>query len=1047
MANEKNTLADLFNKEYNNLNAAQKMAVDNIEGPVMVIAGPGTGKTQILASRIGKILLETDAYPENILCLTFTDAGVVAMRKRLLKFIGPDAYKINIYTYHAFCNDIIQENLLLFEKSALDPISDLEKIELYKNLIDTLPKNHPLKRYRGDVYFEIENLQSLFSNMKKEGWTPDYLYQRIDDYVKTLPENKDYIYQITRKGQFEKGEFKPGYYDEIERMEKLKAAINEFPRFQKMMRDRGRYDFEDMINWVIKAFEENKNLLATYQEKYHYLLVDEYQDTSGTQNKLIQLLINFWDKPNIFVVGDDDQSIFRFQGANVENMLHFANQYQNDLLKIVLTNNYRSTQPILNTSKVLIAKNDDRLIKKIEGLSKDLIASKEEIKHHTQSPFLLEYDTERNEMIGTVKKVQELLENKVPPGNIGIIYRENKYGEEIARYFNLLNIPVYTKRNVNAFDLPLTKKLFSILRYLEAEHYIPYSGDELLFEILHFDWFNIAPIEIAKISIEVANRKFKENKTSIRELLIEKRNNPPKDLFASPLNQQLAAASHVIEKLIGETANQTLQGLFDLIIREAGVLKAIMQGTEKHWELEILTTLFDFIKDETHRNPNIQIHELVGLINLMQEEKIPIPLVKISGSEKGINLMTAHGSKGLEFEYIFIVGANASIWEKKRPGNKGFKLPPNIFSTTSKESDLQELRRLFYVAITRAETHLYISYSKFSNNGKELEPSMFLAEINEEMALDTEIVVLDNEVVWEFTALGFSKGMAPEINKMEEDIITPILDKFVMNVTALNSYLKCPLGFYFNNFIRIPSAKNEASEFGSAVHYSLQVFFDKMIRDDHKQFPSKEALIDAFKWYMERQKEGFSKEQFSRRLEYGQEVLSNYYDTYIHTFNKIVLIEYPIKNVLINNIPLKGKLDKLEFDGTSVNVVDYKSGDPEKGLKKTNSPNQKDLNGGDYWRQAVFYKILVDNKQDKNWVAISTEFDFVEPDSKKKYKKHKIVVTPQDIEMVTQQINTVWEKIQKRDFYTGCGKEECHWCNFVKTNNLAIALHEQETEE
>src|SRR5215471_13154572 len=151
-----------FLKIYNNLNERQKLAVDTLEGPVMVIAGPGTGKTQILAARIGKILLDTDADPANILCLTYTDAGVIAMRRRLLDFIGPDAYKVGIYTFHAFCNDVIQENLSLFEKTSLDPISDLERIELFKQLIDQFPKNHPLKRYRGDVYFEIHNLQSLF---------------------------------------------------------------------------------------------------------------------------------------------------------------------------------------------------------------------------------------------------------------------------------------------------------------------------------------------------------------------------------------------------------------------------------------------------------------------------------------------------------------------------------------------------------------------------------------------------------------------------------------------------------------------------------------------------------------------------------------------------------------------------------------------------------------------------------------------------------------------------------------------------------------------
>src|SRR4051812_20641152 len=194
MQNYREILKQKFSEEYQKLNEQQRKAVDTIEGPVMVIAGPGTGKTQILASRIGRILLETDSAPENILCLTYTDAGVVAMRKRLLQFIGPDAYKVNIYTFHAFCNDVIQENLSLFERTSLDPVSDLERIELFKHLIDTFPKNHPLKRYRGDVYFEINNLQSLFSTMKREGWTPALINKKIDDYVADLSMRDEFIY-------------------------------------------------------------------------------------------------------------------------------------------------------------------------------------------------------------------------------------------------------------------------------------------------------------------------------------------------------------------------------------------------------------------------------------------------------------------------------------------------------------------------------------------------------------------------------------------------------------------------------------------------------------------------------------------------------------------------------------------------------------------------------------------------------------------------------------------------------------------------------------
>jgi DNA helicase-2/ATP-dependent DNA helicase PcrA len=1042
----KEKLEKRFREEYEKLNEKQRLAVDTIEGPVMVIAGPGTGKTQILASRIGKILLETDTLPQNILCLTYTDAGVVAMRKRLLHFIGPDAYKVNIYTFHAFCNDVIQENLWLFEKNSLDLVSDLEKVQLFKELIDSFPKNHPLKRYRGDVYYEVTNLQQLFSNMKREGWTPAFINQKIDEYLADLPNRDEFIYKRKFK------EFKPGdlkkerIEEEKEKMERLRAAVSEFDRFQELMRKKNRYDFDDMINWVIKAFEETKNLLAGYQERFQYILVDEYQDTSGTQNRLVELLISYWDKPNVFVVGDDDQSIYRFQGANVENMLEFAGSYQKDLLTVVLTNNYRSTQPILNISKTLITRNDERLVKKIPGLSKELLSSREKLKELKHFPVIKEYDTQSQEMIGITVQVQQLIKEGIPAGKIGIIYKENKYGEELTQYFIQLNLPVYCKRYLNILELPLAQKIILLLRYIASEHDIPYSGDEMLFEILHFDWFGIPAIEVAKLAMEAAEKRFDENKTSIRQLLTEKSAAPAKDLFSITLHEGLKKASMVIEELLADTSNVTLQVLFENIIRKAGVLSHIMQSHDKHWQLQVLTGLFDFVKEETRRNPFLKLEQLIGLIDLMEKENISLPLAQVSGSDKGINLMTAHSAKGLEFEYVFVAGCNASMWEKKRKPGGGYKFPDTMFLSQPKSNDEEELRRLFYVALTRAEQYLYISYSKFNNEGKELEPSMFIAEIQVEHSLPVEKVIIDNDTLSVFAALHFNDTAAPEIEKMEEEFISRILDKFVMNVTALNNYLKCPLEFYFKNLIRIPSPKNEATEFGLAVHYALEKLFRKMQDGGKEKFPPKDEFIADFEWYMHRHRESFTKEQFDRRMEYGQEVLSNYYDRYINSFNKIVAIERNIRNVVIKNVPLKGKLDKLEFDGKSVNVVDYKTGDPDKAKEKLQPPDEKNPNGGDYWRQAVFYKILVDNYEQKNWNVVSSEFDFIEPDKKKNYRKEKLIIKPEDITTVTQQITTEWQKIQNRDFYVGCGEADCHWCNFVKTNNLVVALHEQEEE-
>ena len=412
-----------FNKVYTQLNEEQKLAVDAIEGPVMVIAGPGTGKTQILSARIGKILLETDTQPENILCLTYTDAGTLAMRKRLMNFIGPDAYKVHIHTFHSFCNDVIQNNLSYFDKNNLDPLSDLEKSAFLKRLIDGFKKDNPLKRYRGDIYFDAGRIFSVFQVMKKEGFTPDFMQQKIDTYIESLSLREEYIYKKKTKNA-NAGDLKQAAIDdETDKMNRLKAAVAAYPVFQQIMDKEERYDFDDMILWVLRAFKNNENLLQKYQEQYLYVLVDEYQDTSGTQNNLVQLLISYWDAPNVFVVGDDDQSIYRFQGANVENMLGFAKHYEEEIMKIVLTQNYRSTQPILDVAKTIIEKNNERLINQISGLTKNLIAANTNINSITDFPKIIAYNTTHDEMIGLTLAVKNLIDNGVAAGSIGIIWR------------------------------------------------------------------------------------------------------------------------------------------------------------------------------------------------------------------------------------------------------------------------------------------------------------------------------------------------------------------------------------------------------------------------------------------------------------------------------------------------------------------------------------------------------------------------------------------------------------------------------------------------
>jgi len=361
------TYNEHFLKILAQLNVAQQEAVEQIEGPVLVIAGPGTGKTHILSARIGRILMKTDTRAYNILCLTFTDAGVKAMRERLLQFIGPEAHRVHIYTFHSFCNNIIQDNPSLFGAHGLEPISELEQVELLQQILQELPITHPLKRGRSDIYFYLSHLQDLFKMMKREHWTVELISEKIKAYLEDLPNRSAYIYQINRK-EIKKGDLKIAQLEEEQlRMERLKAAIELFPIYLQRMKRLRRYDYEDMILWVLNVFEKNQSLLRRYQEQYLYFLVDEYQDTNGAQNKVLQKLMDFWESPNIFIVGDDDQSVYEFQGARLKNLSDFYERYESEVELVMLTDNYRSSQMLLDTAFEVIEQNEKRLLNSLKN--------------------------------------------------------------------------------------------------------------------------------------------------------------------------------------------------------------------------------------------------------------------------------------------------------------------------------------------------------------------------------------------------------------------------------------------------------------------------------------------------------------------------------------------------------------------------------------------------------------------------------------------------------------------------------------------------------
>jgi len=1050
MSIQREKLLQKFSEEYDRLNERQKQAVDKIFGPVMVIAGPGTGKTQILSVRIGKILLETDYLPSNILCLTYTDAGVLAMRKRLLNMIGPDAYSVHIHSFHSFCNMVIQQNMHLFHKKELQPINELEQVQCLMELIDGFDNNHPLKRYKTDAYFEAGYLKDLFSNMKREGWTADYLVKKIEEYIEDIVPDTFYNKIKAKKGIIE---LTAEGRKEQEKMIKLKSAVQAFPVYQQILKEKQRYDFDDMINWVIDVFETNLDVLANYQEQYQFILVDEYQDTSGAQNKLVELLVSYWqeESPNLFVVGDDDQSIYRFQGANMENMRILAGKY-NDLLRVVLTQNYRSVQPILDAAHLLIQNNTQRLTNEYGDLQKILTASNP-LHHDIKiAPVIRSVSNEFEENILIAEEIRQLIDEGVMPGKIAVIYKEHRTGDELQKFLQLQKVPYYTKKSINLLKDPFIKNILCYLNYVIAEKEISFSGEPVLFEILHHSFHQIPALRIASISNEVylnhRNSKKSEPQT-IREYLGVLSANSKQKLFTGDeITDKLIAVNKILERLIAESDNLPILKWFELLFNEANIISFIMQQPGKAWLMQLLNGFFDFVQDECRRNPDLRLKELMRQIDLLNENGISIPLVQTNGNEKGVNLLTCHGSKGLEYEYVFFVGCHSGLWESKKKYNHGYKLPPNIFTKETPEEKEEELRRLFFVATTRAEKFLYISFPKFTNEGKELEASRFIAE----MATDNlkhDLVPISEEKKLKYSALRYGIVQQPELEKAERDFIEQLLAGFKMNVTALNNYLECPLKFYYNSLIRIPGAYSESAQFGTSMHDALSHYFNKMM-ESGRVYPPLDMLLSRFQWHIKNNRHVFTPESLKRFTDYGIKCLTACYENFfINKGDEFVRTEVSLE-ATIHSIPIKGFADKIQYWGNEVVITDFKTGSLEKCNRRyefVEAGFPKKPEGGNYWRQAVFYKLLFDRQRDKTKELRHIEFLFLEPNENEDFDLKKVPVTTEHEETVINQITETWDKIQAHDFYKGCGKHECYWCNFVKDHKLYIAMHEVEEEQ
>ncbi len=1021
-----------FESAYRTANPSQREAIDNTDGALLVVAGPGTGKTQIIAARIARIILE-GCLPENILCLTYTDAGTLAMRSRLLSFIGPDAYRINLFTFHAFCNLVIQDNPSNFGFSDLQPVSELEKRAFVRKMLDSLPLENPLAKEKGLLYSDSRGLLDLYTVIKREDWTIDTIVSEVDRHIEALPElpGMRYVRKYTKDGvTFLPGDLKQAVLDaEIRKYERLKAAVSSFTPYQSILQENGRYDFEDMILWVIQAFKENPGLLCEYQERFQYLLVDEYQDTSGSQNEIVDLLMSYWDNPNLFVVGDDDQSIYRFQGANISNILSFHKRYAPQM--VTLTDNYRSSRQILDSAHALIGNNSQRLSNRKTCPDLDVIKELRSNRPDSGRPEVRAYPNTVQEALGIALEIEAYHLKGDDISRIAVLYRNHRQVEQLTHYLSARGIPYNARKRDDILHTPLIKQLVSVLKYLQNESSRPHSDEGTLFRILHYPAFSIEPLQIAQLFASNSTADRSQLQRSIREKL------------RSNEHPQLSAASALIEASIANISLMTLQELIHSAINRFGLLKQSEKAGTALWHLELLNTFFDFVKDECARNPRLDLPQLLEMIDIMDSQKIALSAERIVCNRSGVNLITCHSAKGLEFETVYMIGCNEDEWEKKRSTPAFATLPGMMSGPASDENSFEESRRLFFVAMTRAEQRLVLTYAERDSSEKQFARSCFIAELEQSGRVDSRAYELEPQELENALLALMQEPPEDRGNIYRSDFVGELLKDYHLSATHLSSYLACPHSFFYTNILRVPKPRNAAMAFGTSVHEALEFLFTAMQKSEKQMFPSRSSFIDVFVKEMNRRQDSFTGIEFSRRLAKGIQSMENLYDQHIGSWHKEVKIEKAFRVALENGINLNGRVDKLEIlSGNRISLVDYKTGafdrkkfqppNPDKVEKATSEgkePKHEELYGGDYWRQAVFYKIMVEKSPENSWHVSSTGFFFVEPDPKTgNFINHRVEITPDDEAIVRMQTETVYKKIMDREFDQRCTNRYCEWC-------------------
>lgn len=1021
-----------FERHYAKLNYEQKEAVDTIDGPVMVVAGPGTGKTQILTLRIANILRKTDAEPDSILALTFTESGVVSMRKRLAEIIGSAAYYAQITTFHGFCNEIIRLYPEEFPSIiGASSITDVDQIKIFQGVIE----NAKIKNLRpfGDKFYYLRPALNAVNELKREGVSPDDFKKILEKQQKIFATREDLLHE---KGAH-KGKMKGEHLKYQKNLVKNKELAVLYADYETTLRRNKMYDYSDMIVEVVRALSRNKELLLMLQEKYQYILVDEHQDTNSAQNKILELLSGYYETPNLFVVGDEKQAIFRFQGASLENFLYFKRLYPSAKL-IYLTESYRSTQTILDTARSLRKKSAH--LKARAG--------------HKEKPIqLMAFQTDDEENYFLAKNIEEKIVSGVRSQEIAVLYRDNRDALPVTRMFEKFGLPFAVESDRNILADNDIKKLILLLRAA-----VNLGSRELLLEVLHIDFLKISPLDVYKIADCARSQKIDPYEIIKSPAMLKK--------MRLESYEAVYAAGSLLSKLKQFSKNKGAAEVFEDAVRESGFLSYILKKPDYLDKLDKLSAFSDELRKLIESHKNTTLENFLEYIDMLEEHDV---LIKTSGTNyklDRVRLMTAHKSKGQEFDYVYIINAHDTHWGNRRRVNH-FEMPREVYSyhatgdmeanklatnniATSEifETSDEDERNLFYVALTRAKREVFISYAQTDANGRERLCSKFIEELDKNLIENGDTAGFKKEFSANREIL-YVPAKLHVSNIKDKEFIGELFQKYGLSVTALNNYLECPWRYFYSNLVRIPEAPNKHLMYGSAVHSALKDFFDKLRESDDR---GTQFLIKRFQESLRR--EPIEENDYEEALVKGERALAGYYAAYKGRWPANIINEFNIKSVdLTPEIRLTGKIDKIEILDASnkVNVVDYKTGKPKtrgeiEGLKPKRfaRPDSQSESGlgftansvGEYKRQLVFYKLLLDNYAKGKFNMVSGDIDFIESDAKGRYHKESFVVTSKEVVELSKLVKKVSGEILGLEFWDKtCGEKDCKYCEL---RNLMI---------